>query len=114
MTIDQIRSAGIAINKWDNLQNVCKSILFSNEGYMYIAPRTAQYYFEESSNLVFVRYIKAPLSKTNFDGAVEVNLIEGNSVKRYYGKLQAGGAKDSGIGTYHNVFDIGAITAILS
>ena len=114
MTIDQIKAEGIATNKWDNLQNICRSLLFSNEGYMYVSPRSTQFYFEESSNLLFVRYIKTPLSKINFDGAVEVNLQEGTHIRTYYGKVLAGGANDKTVGVYHHVYDIGEITAIIS
>lgn len=114
MTINQIKAEGIVTNKWDNLQNICRSFLFSNEGYEYVSPRSTQFYFEESSELLFVRYIKLPLSKVYFEDSVEVNLQEGNTIRTYYGKLLPGGAVDKTVGKYHNVYDVTQITAILS
>ena len=115
MTVTQIKDAGIATNKWDTLQNVCNSFLFTNEGYLYVAPKTTQFYFEESSELVFVRYTKPTLSTSKYSNGefVELKILSAGQLKTYYARLVEGGAVDSTIGRYHAVFDINEITAIL-
>lgn len=113
MNISQLKALGIATNKWDNLQNLCKAILFDNDGYLYVTPRTKQFYFDEENELVFVREIRTPLSKNEFEDSVKVTLVEGTNKKEYYGKLHAGGIVDNKVGKYHAVYDIGKINSII-
>lgn len=115
MTVTQIKNTGIAVNKWDTLQNVCNSLLFSNEGYLHVAPKTIQFYFEESSELVFIRHTKPTLSTTKYSSGeyVELHIASGNQIKTYYARPIEGGAIDSTVGRYHAVFDINEITAII-
>ena len=82
MTISQISNAGIVLNNWTTLQNVCNSMLFSNEAYVYTSPRTAQYYFEENTGLLFVRNTRSTLYSTiqgSSEGFVEVTLLPGGA-----------------------------------
>ena len=116
MTITQIRNAGIATNTWTNRQNVCNSLLFSNEGYLYVSPKSTQFYFEESSELVFVRFLKSTLyttPPTNDLEYYELVLSNGDSAKKYYVRPIDGGGLDNKIGRYHSVFDLNNLTAIL-
>jgi len=83
MTIDQIKNYGISTNTWVDLSiAVPHGFLMSNEGYIFTSP-TTKLYFEESSELVFVRY----------DNTI-------------------GGVEDSTVGKYHCVYDINSITMI--
>lgn len=114
MTIDQIKNAGIATNKWDTLQGVCNSFLFNNEGYLHISPKTIQFYFEESSELLFVRFTRSAISTSPMSGeCVELNILVGDTLKKYYARPVEGGALDSSIGRYHSVYDLNQITAII-
>ena len=35
MTVSNLKKTGIIFNKWTTLQNVCKSFLLNNDGYLY-------------------------------------------------------------------------------
>lgn len=116
MNITQIRNAGIATNTWTTLQNVCNSLLFSNEGYLHVSPKSVQFYFEESSELVFVRFTKTTLYTTapsNDLEYFEINISNGNTMKKYYVRPVDGGGIDNKIGRYHSVFDLNHLTAII-
>lgn len=115
MTLLQLKNAGIATNSWNTLQNTCNGFLFSNEGYIYVTPKTLQFYFEESSELLFLRFTKPSISSTKFltGEYVEIEIVNNGELKKYYARPADGGAKDSKIGIYHQVFDINEITAII-
>lgn len=115
MIISQIKNAGIATNKWDTLQNVCNSFLFTNEGYIHVSPKTIQFYFEESSELVFIRYTKPTLSTSKYTSGeyVELQILSAGQLKTYYARPSEGGAVDKTVGRYHAVFDVNEITAIV-
>lgn len=87
MTVSQLKNLGIPTNIWCSLSENCSKILFSNEGCFY-TQNTDQFYFEESSELVFVR-----------------NNRNGEPIR--------GGAIDKNIGIYHHVYDINELTAII-
>lgn len=112
MTINQIKNAGILTNQWINLQNIASSILMSNDGHIFITPKTTQFYFEESSELLFVRLLRTPLSKTKYEDMVEITVNEKESIKTYYARPHSGGMKDKNIGIYHYVYDINEITGL--
>ena len=83
MTTTQLSNYGIALNSWVDLSAMIKhGFLMSNEGYIFTSPTTL-FYFESSSNLVFVRYVGV-----------------------------SGGIDDSKIGNYHCVYSIKDITMI--
>ena len=80
MTITQIKNFGIAIDKWDTLEGVCKSMLFSNEGYISPSQETVQFYIDSKNELIFIRYTRGDISDISDGNKVLVNIKE----RKYY------------------------------
>lgn len=112
MTIDQIKNVGIAVDKWDTLEGVCTSMLFSNEGYISPSQKTVQFYIDSNNEIIFLRYTRGDLHDENSYGRILVNIKEGNNILQKYTTLSRGGVKDPIIGIYHDCYDINEITSI--
>ena len=112
MTVAQLQNFGIAVDKWDTLEGVCTSMLFSNEGYISPSQKTCQIYIDSKNALLFIRHTRGDLHNELKNGMVSVNILEKGEVKQYYTTLCSGGINDANIGTYHECFDISEITSI--
>ena len=85
------------------------NIQLANDAHLYPVPDNSQYYFDESSELLFVRYTFPFLRKEKKDETyVPVELSSGSG----YLKLLQGGTSDKNIGVYHEVFAIESIISL--
>ena len=118
MTSTQLSELGIALDKWDTLQDVCFQLLFTNETHMYVSQLTKQYYFDSSDKLIFVRYltgnpVKAEDRKSGIEySQVNVKTTSGSIVERYV-PIELGGVNDEDIGRYHLVLNMDSLVAII-
>ena len=111
MTTAQLKAIGITTNSWLTLENKFCNIQLMNDGHSYPSPMNSQYYFDEKSELMFVRHTFDRVYKNKPSNPfVEVEL---NKYGLIYLRLIPGGITDSDekIGLYHEVFDFKMITS---
>ena len=106
MTKDQVNSLiGDNFGKWISLN--CSNILLSNDGHIYPAKDEIQFCFDSVYNLMFVRHTFPYIIDRN-NGDTE--LVQREDGKTYL-RLLAGGANDSKVGRYHEVFTFDTLTS---
>lgn len=112
MTIEQIKSSGIVVDKWVSLGKSFTSALFSNEGKMYFSKdNTTRVFIDSKNNLIYVRYFNGIIHKNKqLSNELEIeDYYTGNTV---YCKPLGGGIVNKTAGLYHEVYDIGEISIL--
>ena len=114
MTKAQLQSIDITYDQWINLSGVCMQLLLSNESRIYTTRGSYQFYFEDDSGLLFVRFIDRIVDRepTYIDDSHVIDYIDTDGMQKY-GILVPGGIDDSSVGVYHLVIDINEIVATL-
>lgn len=108
MTKTQLTSIGITMNSWLTLENKFFNIQLTNDGHLYPAPKTTQFYFDSLNELVYVRYTTGRLFKEKLqDDFVLVEFSFGN----YYLHLDPGGVTDNRIGKFHEIYTFDSIVS---
>lgn len=112
MTTSQLSSAlpGLTFNSWITLETFCKGIVVEPDYKLFINPKAVQFYFDDSNNLLFVRYtsvIEDNFFKRFTSKDAEIHIIAED--KDYSVSFSDGGIDDPIIGKYHIVFDIDKI-----
>jgi len=107
MTFSQLSAkSGIQPKQWVTLEGICNMLLFSpNEGNLLVSPRSIQFYFDNTNDLVFVRRTDDKLYKNKINSdMVEISLL--NHADPFYVMPYPGGIYDEEIGIYHEVYSI--------
>lgn len=120
MTVEQIESFGITTDSWETLRGVVRQINFSNGGSLWPNQMTDQYYFDTTSELLYVRYTKGrPVKDTNeipekFLVQVPIYSSSKSSESETLTlELMRTPYTDSVVGKYHEVYSFSDISAII-
>lgn len=109
MTTSQIKSVGILTDQWITLEYLVNYIGFGSDSGVFVSPIYTQFYFDSSSEVMFVRKTKG-LRKESSNKTVDVE----HDGKIYYLQLVEGGINDPKIGRYHDMVGFDDIVLINS
>lgn len=109
MTTSQIKSLGILMDQWITLEYLVNYIGFGSDSGIFVSPVYTQFYFESSSENLFIRKTKGARRERN-NNTVDVE----HDGEIYFLQLAEGGINDSKIGRYHDVVGFDEICLINS
>ena len=112
MTIEQISASGVPTNTWIGMGQFCDIISLQDDNCFFPRDDDQQFYFESSSNLMFIRYLENVVKTKDTTNKPNTVIITYNG-ETYRASIQPNGAEDKTVGRYHDVICISDIAAFL-
>ena len=112
MTMNQIKTVGVPVNQWISLGSFCDIVSLQDDNNIFINNLEQQFYFEDSSDLMFIRYLMDAVKTTDTSEQRNTVIVNKNG-NTYRAVIRAEGAEDKTIGRYHDVICCSNIAAFL-
>jgi len=89
-------------NSWITFEGKLTHFSLQCDSNLFISPQTVQYYFDNTSEMMFVRHTYGPAKRLKDDGVIPDGSVSiSHNGLPYIVKVEGGGCNDNTIGVFH-------------